>query len=195
MTTMSLTEFQKEKVINVFERLYDSNKDGVIDQKDFSDAIDKISKLHHWGKDDNEYKKAKDKLALIWDGLREGADKNKDGIVTKEEWVNMWAKTLDNIQAGQPFPKWQETYMEFMFYANDTSGDGFIDKGEYVAIQTIFGNKEDDSKKAFDVLVEGNEQNLISKTDFEQLWHQYFLSTNASDKGNYLFGTIPKTSQ
>ena len=46
----------------------------------------------------------------------------QDGIVTKEEWINMWTNTLATIKSGQPFPSWQQQYMEFMFYANDTSG-------------------------------------------------------------------------
>ena len=42
--------------------------------------------------------------------------------MTKDEWVKMWTNTLATIQSGQPFPAWQQQYMEFMFYANDTSG-------------------------------------------------------------------------
>jgi len=34
------------------------------------------------------------------------------------------------------------------------AGDGFIDRGEYVTIQTLFGNSEADSNKAFDKLSE-----------------------------------------
>ncbi|KAL8559958.1 hypothetical protein ACOMHN_041429 [Nucella lapillus] len=189
---MSLSDFQRQKVVSVFQRLYDSNKDGVIDQKDFSYAIEKISGLHHWGKNDEKHDKAKATLAQIWEGLKSVADKNEDGIVTQEEWINMWTATLTSVQAGKPFPDWQQLYMEFMFYANDTSGDGFIDREEYVTIQKLFGNKEDESHKAFDVLSEGKADGLLSKTDFENLWHEYFLSTDTKNKGNYLFGLPPQ---
>ncbi|KAK7096267.1 calexcitin-2-like [Littorina saxatilis] len=188
---MALTDFQLKKMENVYVNLYDSNKDGIIDQKDFGDAIEKISKLHHWGTNDEQYGKAKKTLGEIWDGLRACADKNKDGVVTLEEWINMWKVTLEDVKAGKPFPDWQQKYMEFMFYANDTSGDGFIDRDEYVTIQTSFGNNKADSNKAFDQLSKGTDGN-ISKEDFESLWKEYFLSNDASQRGNFLFGLPPQ---
>jgi len=188
---MPLNDFQLKKVENVYVNLYDSNKDGIIDEKDFTDAIEKISTLHHWGKNDEQYGKAKATLNEIWVGLKGCADKNKDNIVQLQEWINMWNATIDSINAGGAFPDWQQKYMEFMFYANDTSGDGFIDRGEYVTIQTLFGNNEADSNKAFDKLTEGT-NGMISKEDFQKLWHEYFTSTDASQKGNFLFGLPPQ---
>lgn len=37
----------------------------------------KISKLHHWGKNTEQYDKAQSTLDSIWEGLRKYADKNK----------------------------------------------------------------------------------------------------------------------
>jgi len=190
---MGLTDFQKKKVISVYQNLYDSNKDGVIDAADFNDAIEKISKLHHWGTCDKKYADAKKTLDEIWEGLKAVADKNKDGIVVLDEWIKMWDATLESVVKGEAFPAWQQTYMEFMFYANDTSGDGFIDKGEYVTIQSLFGNSKEDSEKAFDRLSEGtNPAGMISKEDFQALWHQYFVSDNREERGNFLFGLPPQ---
>ncbi|KAK7497858.1 hypothetical protein BaRGS_00010992, partial [Batillaria attramentaria] len=169
----------------------DSNKDGVIDSKDFVDAIEKISQLHHWGKCDKKYAEAKEQLDVIWDGLRIEADKNKDEIVTKDEWIDMWEKVLSKVEAGGSFPDWQEKYIEFMFYANDTSGDGLIDKDEYVDIQTKFENSKADSEKAFEKLAEGTD-GKITKEDFTNLWREYFLSNDRSQRGNYLFGLPPQ---
>lgn len=188
---MPLSEFQLKKVVNVYQNLYDSNKDGVIDSKDFNDAIEKISTLHHWGKCDKKYGEAKAQLENIWKGLRKFADKNKDDIVTKDEWIAMWEQVLAKVSAGEPFPDWQQQYMEFMFYANDTSGDNFIDRDEYVTIQTLFGNNEADSNTAFDRLSEGTD-GMISKEDFTGLWREYFLSTDSSQRGNFLFGLPPQ---
>lgn len=42
--------------------------------------------------------------------------------MTREEWANMWTDTLGKVENGEPFPDWQQQYIEFMFYANDTSG-------------------------------------------------------------------------
>lgn len=188
---MPLTDFQLKKVVNVYQNLYDSNKDGVIDSKDFADAIEKISKLHHWGQCDKKYADAKAQLDAIWLGLRKYADKNKDDIVTKEEWIAMWEQVLAKVAVGESFPDWQQNYIEFMFYANDTSGDGFIDREEYVTIQTLFGNDEKASNEAFDKLSQGTD-GKISKEDFTTLWRDYFVSDDRSQRGNYLFGLPPQ---
>ncbi|XP_025082044.1 calexcitin-2-like [Pomacea canaliculata] len=188
---MPLTDFQLKKVNTVYQNLYDSNKDGVIDHKDFKDAVEKISKLHHWGKNTEQYDKAQSTLDSIWEGLRKYADKNKDNIVTREEWANMWTDTLGKVENGEPFPDWQQQYIEFMFYANDTSGDGFIDRSEFVTIQTLFGNNEEDSNKAFDKLSEGTD-GKISKPEFESLWKEFFVSNDANSRGNFLFGLPPQ---
>nr|KAG5707295.1 hypothetical protein BaRGS_000069 [Batillaria attramentaria] len=134
----------------------DSNKDGVIDSKDFVDAIEKISQLHHWGKCDKKYAEAKEQLDVIWDGLRIEADKNKDAMVKIDEWIDMWEKVLAKVEAGGSFPVWQEKYIEFMFYANDTSGDGLIDK-ERVRPNPdkVWKTARLDSEKAFEKLARG----------------------------------------
>ncbi|KAL8617846.1 hypothetical protein ACOMHN_040194 [Nucella lapillus] len=191
---MPLSEFQKKKLLHVYKNLYDSNHDSIIDEQDFKDAIEKISQLHHWGQNDKAYTEAKQTLKKIWEGLRDSADTNNDGKVTEGEWLTMWTKTLQAVESGQPFPDWQEKYTDFMFYANDTSGDGFIDVDEYIAIQRTFGNNEEESKTAFNKLVEGKTENKdkISKEDFTSLWKEYFLSNDNGKRGNYLFGVLKK---
>lgn len=183
-----LTDFQLKKVESVYQNLYDSNKDGVIDKNDFSDCMEKISKLHHWGTNDDAFRLAKDTLENVWQGLQKDADINQDGIVTKKEWGKMWNKFAESGK----YPQWNEEYVKFMFLANDTSGDGFVDRGEYVTVQAIFGNSEADSNTAFDRLSEGSNGGMLSKDDFTNLWHEYFTSDDPQAKGNYLFGLPPK---
>lgn len=191
--TMGLSDFQVKKLKQVYRNLYDSNHDGIIDKEDFKDVMNKISQMHHWGTNDDAYTEAQGTLATVWDGLRDAADTNKDGRVTEDEWLAMWTRTLQEVEAGNAFPDWQQKYVEFMFLANDTSGDGFIDKEEFVAIQTkLFGHKEDDSHKAFAELSQGVENSMISKQDFTSLWKEYFLSREEGKRGNFLFGLPPK---
>lgn len=185
---MALSAFRKKKIESVYQNLYDSNKDGVIDKNDFSDCIEKISKLHHWATNGDAYKLAKEILEEVWDGLKIDADINQDGIVTREEWVKMWSK----FAAANKNPDWNEKYIKFMFLANDTSGDDLVDKGEFVTVQTLFGNSEADSKNAFDKLSAGTPNNMLSFDDFKNLWHEYFSSDDPKAKGNYLFGQPPQ---
>jgi len=185
---MSLTEFQRKKVLNLFENLYDTNKDGVIERVDFDEALEKIVKLHHWSHNEKAFTDAQATLNRIWDGLRARADVNNDGKIQKDEWCKMWGECIGDVAAGKGFPAWQQDYMEFMFYANDTSGDGFIDQGEYTAVYNLFGFSNDDVKVCFAKISEGCANNMLSKADFEALWQEYFLSDDENAKGNFLFG-------
>lgn len=185
---MGLTEFQKKKAINLFENIYDTNRDGVVEKVDFDEALEKIGKVHHWGKNDGAYKEAQATLLKIWDSLRALADVNNDGMIQKEEWCKMWGNCIDDVAAGKGFPAWQQDYMEFMFYANDTSGDGFIDEEEYAQVFQLFGFTNDEVKICFAKISEGCANNMLSKDDFQKLWQEYFIADDESAKGNFLFG-------
>ncbi|KAH9509721.1 hypothetical protein Btru_044336 [Bulinus truncatus] len=184
----ALTEFQRKKILSLFENLYDLNKDGVIEKCDFDNAVEKISTLHHWKNNDEAFKQAQETVNSIWEGLRLRADKNKDGRITKEEWTKMWEECIKDVVEGKKFPEWQQKYMEFMFYANDTSGDGFIDRDEYTAIYRLFGFSNADVNLCFDKISQGIPDSKLSKDDFEALWREYFVAEDAEAKGNYLFG-------
>ncbi|XP_050396955.2 sarcoplasmic calcium-binding proteins I, III, and IV [Patella vulgata] len=186
----SLSEFQKRKILAVFNTLYDTNKDGVIEKCDFEEAAQKVCNLHHWKQGGDKYKSAEATLSSIWGGLRKFADKNEDDRVTKDEWITMWDDCVKNLAAGKGFPDWQKNYMEFMFLANDTSGDGFIDKEEYITIYELFGISAESAGAAFDKLAQGTD-GKISWNEFESLWTEYFTSDNPSVRGNFLFGQIP----
>jgi len=184
----SLSGFQTKKILNLFENLYDTNKDGVIEKIDFDECLEKIRTLHHWQNNDAAYKEAQTTLGKIWEGLRERADVNKDGRITKEEWTKMWESCIKDVANGKGFPAWQQEYMEFMFYANDTSGDNMIDRGEYSAVYQLLGFSNDDVNACFDKISEGCKDQMLSKTDFEALWKEYFISEDENAKGNFLFG-------
>ncbi|BFZ26115.1 hypothetical protein BsWGS_29154 [Bradybaena similaris] len=183
----TLTDFQRKKIINLFENLYDTNKDGTIEKDDFVEALQKIAELHHWAPSDDAFRKEQDRVNRIWAGLQPRAD--KDGKISKDEWTRMWEDCIRDIVQGKTFPPWQQDYMEFMFFANDTSDDGFIDRDEYTAIYKLFGFSGDDINFCFDKISEGLPERKLSKADFEQLWREYFTSVDENSKGNYLFGT------
>lgn len=185
---MPLSDFQTKKAVNLFQNIYDTNRDGVIEKVDFDEALEKISKNHHWGKSDEKFKEAQATMEKVWNSLKALADKNNDGKIQLDEWCKMWGNCIDDVAAGKGFPAWQQDYMEFMFYANDTSGDGFIDEAEYEEVFKTFGFTNDDTKTCFAKISEGCPNKMISKDDFKKLWEEYFLAEDENAKGNFLFG-------
>lgn len=185
----SLTEFQRKKIINLFENLYDTNRDGTIEKEDFDQALKKIASLHNWTPSDPAFQKSQARVDKIWEGLQATADTGeKDGKISKEEWTQMWEECIKDIVQGKTFPVWQQEYMEFMFFANDTSDDGYIDRDEYTTIYKLFGFSSDEVNTCFDKISEGLPENKLSKEDFEALWREYFTAEDENAKGNYLFG-------
>ena len=76
------------------------------------------------------------------------------------------------------------------------TGDGFIDRGEYVTIQTLFGNNEADSNKAFDKLTEVSQSShTISQSVSQSInqWGNLRISNNEDDS-NKVFDKLSEVS-
>lgn len=189
MSAHHLSDFQKNKILCVFNTFYDCNHDGVIEWDDFELAIKKICDLHSWPNDGKKHNEARATLKLIWDGLRKYADENEDEQVTKEEWLKMWAECVKSVEKGESLPEWLTKYMNFMFDVNDTSGDNIIDKHEYSTVYMSYGISKDDCDAAFDTLSDGG-KTLVTREIFACLWTEYFVSNDRGAKGNHLFGTL-----
>jgi len=184
---MGLSEFQRKKAINLFQDIYDVNKDGVLEKADFDQALDKVVKVHNWGQDDSAFKDAQATLAKVWESLRKMADGDGNGTIDLDEWCAMWGSCIDDVTSGRGFPAWQRDYMDFMFYANDTSGDGFIDKDEYAQVFKQFGFSDCDVTACFAKISQGCADAKLSKEDFQRLSQEYFTAEDEGAQGNFLF--------
>lgn len=179
-----LTSFQRLKILRVFNMLYDSNSDGVIEKKDFDLLLETICDILEWQRGGDKHTNAKETLDIVWKGLEEYADTNKDSKITTDEWLKMWGECLKDLENGR-FPAWQKRYMELMFDCNDKSGDDLIDLNEYTTFFSRFGISTDECKEAFTKISNGKN---ISKSDFEKLWREYLTSNDETSGGNFLFG-------
>nr|4NDC_A Chain A, Calexcitin [Doryteuthis pealeii]4NDC_B Chain B, Calexcitin [Doryteuthis pealeii] len=189
MAAHQLSDFQRNKILRVFNTFYDCNHDGVIEWDDFELAIKKICNLHSWPTDGKKHNEARATLKLIWDGLRKYADENEDEQVTKEEWLKMWAECVKSVEKGESLPEWLTKYMNFMFDVNDTSGDNIIDKHEYSTVYMSYGIPKSDCDAAFDTLSDGG-KTMVTREIFARLWTEYFVSNDRGAKGNHLFGDL-----
>lgn len=185
---MPLSEFQKEKVLKVFNNFYDVNGDGVVDWQDFECDIQKLTELLKWTDGCPAKTKAIAALTMIWNDLRTYADKNKDDVITQEEWLKMWDSILEKSKTGDKsqMPKWLTEYVEFMFSINDGNGDDVIDIDEYTQVFKMYGVTEDNCKKAFNKIT-NNDTIKLTLEEYARLWQEYFLSDDKAARGNNLF--------
>ncbi|XP_067942352.1 sarcoplasmic calcium-binding proteins I, III, and IV-like isoform X2 [Watersipora subatra] len=183
----SLTEFQKRKLEHLYDLFYDVNSDGKVDWNDFLCSLEKIAKINKWDAESEKKKSSLETLKMIWESLKQKADKNSDGIVSHDEWLLMWSDCAEAVIARQEFPYWLSAYMAFMFDCADTSGDEVIDKEEYRNTYSEFGLSAEQCDKAYDQFTDGEKLSL-DRESFSKLWHEYFLSEDVTAKGNALFG-------
>jgi juvenile hormone diol kinase len=176
-----VSELRKNKLNYVFDTFFDVNKDGSIERNDFELAIENIAKIRGYKQGDANYKDVSDRFLNIWEKLRQFADTNKDNVVTRDEWLNLWAQPLNE--------EWKQLYMAFMFRLQDTSGDGSIDEGEFTNVCQTFGISADESKKAF-AKISGDGKVDVDIKVYETLWKDYFTSDDAASAGNSIFGKV-----
>ena len=63
-----------------------------------------------YGSESEQMKYAKSSMKALWEGLLGEADKNKDNIISLDEWISM----LANSKEHDP-PKWFIDYLTYMF--------------------------------------------------------------------------------
>jgi len=175
------SDFRRKKLLHVFEVFFDTNKNGSIDRDDFDIAIKNVCFYRGWH-DDDRSRETKKRYLQIWESLKDQAAKADSGMVSPEEWYNLWSDPM-NIQS------WQQNYMNNMFALLDTSGDGVVDIMEYCSMYSCYGIDPTVSKKAYLLLSKGN-QATVNKEYFQSLWHDYFYGEDPAAPGTFLFGKV-----
>ncbi|XP_049876442.1 calexcitin-2-like [Pectinophora gossypiella] len=180
-----VSDFRKKKYMHVFNKFFDTNKDGTVDKKDFSEANANLAKLRGYAPGDVTYELMKELLTNLWDGLVKQADTDGDGVINAEEWVKLWDEYAKNPSAAA---EWQQLYCKCVFQLEDASNDGAIDANEYANVYESFGLDKNQSLEAFKKMAKGKD--TINWEEFQELWKQYFASDNPDDAGNFIFGII-----
>ncbi|TRY68920.1 hypothetical protein TCAL_05220 [Tigriopus californicus] len=96
-----LTNFQRRKLKYDFYTFFDLNNDGFLTYNDFLWAKDKICYMSGWKIDSPKYKITEALFHEIWDSLVQIADMDKDGKITKKEWLAMWTVYKREISMGE----------------------------------------------------------------------------------------------
>jgi hypothetical protein len=192
---MAPSAFLKKKWEKVFYQYFDLDKNQSVDWADFEVFFDRIKKDR--GENSVEYRFARDSMTMAWKGLLAickgfdiADDVPKDASIVAADWDAMWEKTDTKAH----MPMWQWEYVKFMFLLLDSSGDKYIDDGEYASVVSIFGINEADAKAAFAKFAvhhkTGAKLDKIDYSLFVKRWIEYFTSDDEAAPGNSLFGPL-----
>jgi juvenile hormone diol kinase len=178
-----VSDFRKKKLLHVFTVFFDTNKSGGVDKKDFDLAIEKTAQLRGWTAGESAYKVLQETMLAVWEGLQSGADSNKDGEVSQDEWITMWDSYAKNPSGAA---EWQNLYAKIIFQLEDASNDGSIDSEEFSTVYEAFGLNKEEAKSAFSKMSKGKSN--VAWDEFQALWKEYFTSEDVNAPGNFIFG-------
>ncbi|GAV04884.1 hypothetical protein RvY_15091 [Ramazzottius varieornatus] len=182
---MALSDFQSKKLIHLFRTFFDTDHNGTIEKSDFDIVADKICKLRSWEPGSPQYGSVHQRLDTIWKEIS-AHDSDGDGHISEQEWLNLWADVLAKKGNGGG-GAWIKHYQDFMFDAQDISGDGSVDENEFVTLYKCLGIPDTQCKDAFQKLTNGGDGKL-TKDVFMQRFQEFISSDDKSAAGNYLFG-------
>ena len=175
-------ELIARKFKHMFRR-FDVDGSGNVNRADFEIAPAWISGRLGQPIGSTVHQKLKSAYDMVW-GLIAGMDSNGDGDLTESEWMSGWSKaaasdTIETVIA---------TAADLVFECIDTSGDGEIGADEFALWLCAHGASEADANAAFPKLDHSGD-GLVSKTEMRQNACEFFTSTSADSRGNWLFGS------
>jgi Ca2+-binding EF-hand superfamily protein len=184
---VALTPFQTSKFDRIFQVL-DFNRDGCIDRRDFLGRVDAFARLRDWSEDSPQYERNRAYALEEWENLRESADADDDGSVTREEFMRYAEIFLADRQAVHAYARGDA---QLIFDAMDTDGDGKVTRQEYREYLEVCG-LDSSAADAFFEHADLNEDGRITRAEMVHAIEEFLVSTDPGAGGNHLFGPLDR---
>ncbi|MBZ8181435.1 EF-hand domain-containing protein [Oscillatoria salina] len=179
-----LTELQTKKWTHLFN-IYDTNKNGVVNKEDYELKVQAVAKLHNLSPGSTGYDEMYAQVMADWNNLQQNVDKNQDGQITLDEWLEHGYTCINSENMYETVKKEADA----IFALFDRNGDGVINSEEYTGLMKAWGVSDEGLEIACSKLnLKGD--NTLSKDVFKQLLEQFHKSDDPDSPGNYLFGSF-----
>eukprot|EP01103_Thecamoeba_quadrilineata_P000826 TRINITY_DN10726_c0_g1_i1.p1 TRINITY_DN10726_c0_g1~~TRINITY_DN10726_c0_g1_i1.p1 ORF type:complete len:184 (+),score=51.43 TRINITY_DN10726_c0_g1_i1:3-554(+) len=175
---MPLSELQKKKVEHLF-RLEDVNGNGVLEENDFVTIARKqllTAKIDEHSSEGQQYIQTyKNEFAK----LAAGADTNKDGKVTLEEFTAFLTKQIESNNLS-----FYDNIVNQFLAAADLDKDGKVSLKEYVILVGAVGINPKQAEVNFSKF-DTNKNGFLEADEFKRLLRAYFTTENPEDVANH----------
>jgi len=176
-----LTQFQQRKLEKMFE-LYDANKDGYIEAADYERVGEGFATGTGCAPGSPDFERLRATYLGFWEHLRQAADADQDGKVTREEFVASYEtllamrETIEQVSRG-------------ILQMTDRDGDGKISRGEYGANMQAYGLDAPAADEAFGHL-DRDGDGFIDTDELMQNVEEFFFGEDEAAPGNWLVGPL-----
>ena len=161
--------------------LIDSNGDGKIDRADFDEIVARFSQEFNQQPGSPKHRALNDAYAALWEGMRESMDVDKDGSVSREEYV----RGLES-NAAASYQRYLAPLAKAMIDFCDIDGDGRINVEELAGIHRSLGMGDHDHDAALRDLDRDND-GYVSEAELTVAVRDYFTDDK---QGGNLFGRV-----
>lgn len=182
---MAMSDLQRKKMTRLFE-VMDVNGDGFLEEADYTRRADVFADQRGWAHDSAHYREHLDFNREDWRALREFADRDGDGRVTRDEFLAFAEDLLADLQAVEAYAY---TDALLLFKAMDADDDGRITAEEYARYLQIYGldaSLAEDFFRRADLDHDG----YITHWELVEAMRDFLLAPHPEAAGNYLYGPL-----
>jgi Ca2+-binding EF-hand superfamily protein len=183
-----MTPFRQEKITREFH-LLDVDRDGVISQRDFDAAADRLVASMGLDPEDEAAQAIHRERRQIWEELCVAADFDQSGAVDLREYLDFYRGLTEAMSVERP-TGWFRRVSAVHLHSMDLDKDGQISLEDYRTFLEAHGAREIDAAACFERLdLDGN--GFLDPEENVLLSLHYYLGDDPSLPGNWLWGPPP----
>ena len=182
---MPMSDFQRMKIARLFD-VFDLNGDGYLEEEDFTRRAHQFAEERGWSFDSHDYREQLEFTREDWNNLREATDSDRDGRVTRDEFLVFAAGMLEDPAA---LDQYAYADADLIFRAMDADGDGKITADEYRMYLRVYHIDGAHARPLFERL-DTDGDGFVTRDEILQALKEYLFSEDFEAPGNFLYGPI-----
>ena len=182
---MPMSDFQRMKLARMFD-VYDLNGDGFLEEEDFTRRAHQFAEERGWSNDSHDYREQLEFTRADWQNLREATDADRDGRVTRDEWLSFAEYMLADPDALDQYAYGDA---DMIFRAMDSDHDGKITADEYRMYLRVYHIDGVHARPLFERL-DTDGDGFVTRDEILQALREYLFSDDFEAPGNFLYGPI-----
>jgi len=177
----------QEKKLTHFYNILDYNKNGILQQDDFTGIGENICLNLSIQPSNKEYDYLINKSEGLYKQLINDLGRSYGDAINMYDWLAYFDKEVITAKNASLLRDYVQITVQYVFDLYDQNNDGLLSIEEYADMFTIYGIDITYSAKSFTRL-DRNHDDGISKAELSNAVKEFFISENPKEGGNWIFG-------